>query len=55
VCFTQALRNFNQSIEQILYEHSKESYLIVENGHPMTPLKQDPRIYPIYMCIPDSC
>jgi len=39
VCFTQPLRNFNQSMLQTSHEDPKELYQLVENGHPMTPLK----------------
>jgi len=37
-CFTQPLRSFNQSMLQTLHEDPKESYQLVENGHPMIPL-----------------
>ncbi len=31
------MRNFNQSIIQTFHENPKESYQLVENGHPMVP------------------
>ncbi len=39
--FTLPLRNFNQSMLYTFHEDPKESYQLVENGHLMSPLRQE--------------